>query len=154
MPFDQKLWDTNACGCRCLLELYSRHFKTQIRPEDIYKTYEPLSRGVWNTKPGLTDEILLLKIAKDLGLANSAMTYVDHEKLIVELPYAVGILGYTERQINSIGPTTPHYHVMLVWPEKAGFKYWSPMANGKVDEDFLPWQDWTDMMMRGRVLYP
>lgn len=82
-----------------------------------------------------------------------ATTYVAHERLIGAMQGAVGCLGSTDKILQTDGSYNFDRHVLLIWPEETGYRFWNPLKTGGAQEGFQPWKIWYEQRMWGTVLY-
>lgn len=156
MPFDQKLWNENACGCRCLIEHAHRNQGRTITAEELYNTYGKAE--AWKAQPGSTNTSILVVVALEQRLATDIDTFCDPVRLLKEWarPECHGVLIHTERMPDEKDNETlrPVRHVMLALKISGnGFRVWNPTPDGKSIEQEIPWIFWFQGMMRATVLY-
>lgn len=155
MPFDQNLWNRDACAVRSLLELKRRKHGVVVAPQTLHADCVAYLGDHWT---GGTNTYIQARLALQLGLAVETDTFIDPDRVLKEWARAecAGVLVHTERMPDKDNPELlcHIYHAMLAVDIKGnGLRVWNPTQDGQAHETNYSWHHWHSWLMRATVLY-
>ena len=148
--------DAHGAACRCLLRLRENQGEPGISDAAFIARFLP-RYPEWKERPGATDTLMIIEIARELGVASHADTFVEYDRVLAEHRAGRGVLLATARapQEVEIASTAQRHIMLLVEMSDDHFTAWCPYASGH--SDMLPlasrvwWERW---QTSGLVLYP
>lgn len=125
-------------ACRCLLRLRENEGRPRLSDTAFLERYGS-RHPEWRLHPGLTDDLGVFELARDLELATGIEISRDYDRVLPAFRAGHGILvrtGCTPVQREVSGDARSH---VLVLTEMAsdGFVAWCPFESGS--SDLLPW---------------
>lgn len=147
--------DVHGAACRCLLRLRENQGEPSMSDAAFIARFLP-RYPEWNERPGATDTLMLVEIARELGVASRADTFVEYDQVLAQHRAGHGVLLATARAPQQVETaSTAQRHIMLlVKMSDDHFTAWCPYASGH--SDILPlaprvwWERW---QTSGLVLY-
>lgn len=102
----------------------------------------------WQERPGATDVLGMLEIARALGLAGTVEIFRDYDRVLQEHRAGGSILACTERAPEQLEPAlaSRRFVMLVVEMDAEGFTLWCPYPSGQ--SDVLPragrawWDKW------------
>ena len=137
----------HGAACRCLLRLCENEGAPGISDAAFIARFGP-RYPEWQMRPGATNLISLLEIARELRLADGADVFRDYDRVLQEHRDGNSILVATERApgAGESASDARRFFTLLVDIDETAFTLWCPYPSGL--SDVLPravrssWDAW------------
>jgi hypothetical protein len=136
-----------GAACRCLLRLRENEGQPGMTDAAFINRFLP-RYPEWQQRPGATDMVALVEIARELGVAEHLDVFRDYEQLLREHRAGRSILVFTERAPEQLATAlvTRRYAALLVEMDADTFTLWCPYPSGQ-SENLPPaarawWDRW------------
>ncbi len=134
-------------ACRCLLRLRENDGEAIISDTAFIARFLP-RYPEWQERPGATDVLAVLEIARELRLAKYAEIFRDYDHVLKEFRAGRSILACTERVPEQVEPASVarRFVTLVVEMDEEAFTLWCPYPSGQ--SDVLPragrswWDKW------------
>jgi hypothetical protein len=139
--------DRYGAACRCLLRL-REDSGAALLPDGTFIARHLARFPAWQDRPGETDLLALLELARELGLAATAEVYRDYDRVAAEHRAGRSVLAFTERAPRQTEPASAplRFATVVVAMDPTAFTLWRPYPSGL--SDVLPpaprewWDRW------------